>query len=74
MSDFSVTIKEKINEFKSTYRRELPQHIKEDLDIESLEIKRREIKNYSDVSLYHKTRELIKTLETKQKDEKNALF
>ena len=63
MSEFSLTIKEKLNEFKSTYRRELPKHLKEDLELEKLEIKRRAIQSYSDISLYHKTYELIQHLE-----------
>ncbi len=74
MSEFSLTIKEKLNEFKSTYRRELPRHLKEDLELEKLEIKRRSIQSYSDISLYHKTYELIKHLEEKQGDNTSKLY
>ena len=74
MSEFSLVIKEKINEFKSAYRREIPQHLKKDLDLEQLEIKRRTIQKYNDISLYHKTQELVKHLEKKHNDDKSKLF
>jgi len=65
MSEFSITIKEKINEFKSTLRREMPLHIKKHIDINILDIKRKSIQHESDNSLYDKTHEIINYLENK---------
>jgi len=65
MSEFSITIKDQINEFKSTFRREMPRHIKEHIDIDILDIKRKSIQQYSDNNLYDKAHEIINYLENK---------
>ncbi|MEE3003368.1 MAG: hypothetical protein VX335_03355 [Pseudomonadota bacterium] len=73
MNEFSLIIKSKINEFKSTYRRELPKHIKEQLTIEEVEIKRSSIQNSSAISLYIKAQQLINHLENKQKNSTKSI-
>lgn len=65
MSEFSIIIKESLNEFKSIYRREIPKEIKHNLDINDLAVKRNIIRNASDINLYEKAANIIKFLERK---------
>jgi len=63
MSEFSLTIKHTLNTFKSTYRREIPVHIKTIIQLEKIDLKRQTINDSSDIGLYYKAHEVITYLE-----------
>lgn len=64
MSEFSLAIKQIINSFKSTYRREIPLHIKTMIQLEKIDLKRQTINDSSDIGLYYKACEVISYLES----------
>lgn len=65
MSEFSLTIKHTLNTFKSTYRREIPVHIKAIIQLENIDLRRQTINDSSDLVLYYKAHEVITYLENK---------
>lgn len=62
-SEFSLTVKSTLNEFKSIYRRCLPAKIKANIDIKELGISRQELLYASDKILYDKLTDIIDMIE-----------
>ena len=65
MSEFNDTVRHILNEFKSTYRRDLPKSIRAHIDIKFLAIDRKHIQNTHDLALYHKANAVLDYLQDK---------